>query len=404
MLHIQGHELLEEADALLASAVAMRRRIHQHPERGLDLPETQGVVLDAIDGLNLDVRCGTALTSVVADLHGGCGPGKTVLIRGDMDALPMPEDTDLEFSSEVENTMHACGHDAHTAMLAGAAQLLSARRDTFAGTVRFMFQPGEEGHFGARFMLEEGVLDQPYVDAVFGLHVTPNIPSGLIATRGGPVMAAADVLRITVTGMGGHASSPYLGNDPMPVAAEIITALQVFVTRRINTFDPVVISITNVHGGTTNNVIPESVSMEGTLRSVSEASRRKALAGIERIVTNIAAAHEMTASLRADQGYPVVVNDHAQAAFVLDVARGLLGDHAAIEMPAPVMGAEDFAYLLNERPGAFVYLGVCPPGERPGTAHGCHSNRMTIDEDAMRTGIAMYAALALEYLQRNAND
>ena len=310
MTPVDMNDLLNEAEALLPAAIELRRAIHQFPEQGLQLPRTQQAVLDSIAPLGLDVRAGTSLSSVVADLHGATS-GKSVLIRGDMDALPMPEDTGLEFASEVAGSMHACGHDAHTAMLAGAAHLLHARRHGLAGMVRFMFQPGEEGHFGARVMMEEGVLVEPTMDAVFGLHVTPNIPAGMIATRGGPIMAAADVLRITVTGMGGHASSPYLGNDPMPVAAEIITALQVFVTRRISTFDPVVISITNVHGGTTNNVIPETVHLEGTLRSVSESSRRKAREGIQRIATNIAAAHEMGAEVRIDEGYPVVVNDHA---------------------------------------------------------------------------------------------
>jgi hippurate hydrolase len=184
----------------------------------------------------------------------------------------------------------------------------------------------------------------------------------------------------------------------MPVAAEIVTALQVFATRRINVFDPVVITITKIRGGTTNNVIPETVVMEGTLRSVSEGSRRAAREGIARIVTNIGAAHDMKAELEIVEGYPVVVNDVDHAAFTRRVAAGLFGRELAVEMPAPVMGAEDFSYVLNERPGAFAYLGVCPPGDRPSHAHGCHSNRMTIDEHAMRNGIAIYAGLALEYL------
>jgi hippurate hydrolase len=394
-------ELLRAADALLPDAVALRRRIHAHPEQGLELPRTQATVLDAIADLPLRVRTGKAVTSVVADLAGGApsnGSTKTVLLRADMDALPMPEDTGLDFASELTGTMHACGHDAHTAMLAGAARLLAARRDALPGNVRFMFQPGEEGYHGARYMIDEGVLDDPSVDAVFALHVTPNAPAGAISTRPGPIMAAANVLRIVVRGKGGHASSPYLANDPMPVAAEIITALQVLATRRINTFDPVVITITHVEGGTTNNVIPESVFLEGTLRSVSEGSRRAALAGIERIVHNVAAAHEMAADFEHIPGYPVVVNDVDFAQFTRRVASDLFGEQLALEMPAPVMGAEDFSYLLNERPGAFAYLGVCPPGERPASAHGCHSNRMTIDENAMRNGIAMYAAIALEYL------
>jgi hippurate hydrolase len=392
-------ELLDAAGGLLPAVVELRRAIHRHPERGLDLPRTQAAVLGALDGLPLAVRRGRALTSVVADLQGGHGDGPTVLLRADMDALPMPEDTGVEFASEVDGVMHACGHDSHTAMLAGAARLLSERRDEFAGRVRFMFQPGEEGFHGARSMIEEGVIDG--VDAVFALHITPNAPSGVIATRGGPIMAAANTLLITVRGMGGHASSPYLANDPMPVAAEIVTALQVFATRRINQFDPVVITITKIRGGTTNNVIPEEVHLEGTLRSVSEGSRAKALRGIERVVHNVAAAHEMTATFEHVPGYPVVVNDHAFARFAREVAARALGEGCAIEMPAPVMGAEDFAYLLAERTGAFAYLGACPAGESPAHAHGCHSNRMTIDESALRNGIAMYAAVALDYLAGN---
>lgn len=396
-------ELLAAADALLPEVVALRRAIHAHPEQGLHLPRTQQAVVDALGDLPLRVRTGRAVTSVVADLDGAADRGRpgdprTVLLRADMDALPMPEDTGLDFASEVPGTMHACGHDAHTAMLAGAARLLADRRDAFAGTVRFMFQPGEEGYHGARSMLEEGVLDDPHVDAVFALHVTPNAPTGAIATRPGPIMAAANVLQITVRGQGGHASSPHLARDPMPVAAEIVTALQVFATRRIDPFDPVIITITHIEAGTTNNVIPESVFMEGTLRSVSEGSRVRALRGIERVARGIADAHEMDVEFAQTPGYPVVVNDPAFATFTHDVAVDLLGPEHAITMPAPVMGAEDFSYLLHERPGAFAYLGVCPQGERPSHAHGCHSNRMRIDEAAMRNGIAMYAAIALAYL------
>ena len=390
--------LLAAADAALPDVVALRRRIHGMPEQGLQLPATQAAVLDVLASLDIEARTGTTLTSVVVDIHGSAGDGPTVLLRADMDALPLHEDTDVEFASTVKDSMHACGHDAHTAMLCGAATVLAQRRAAFSGTVRLMFQPGEEGYYGARHMIDEGVLDEPHVDAAFALHVTPNLPSGVIATRGGPIMAAADVIQISVRGMGGHASSPYLANDPMPVAAEIITALQVFVTRRINTFDPVVISITNVHGGTTNNVIPETVTLDGTLRSVSEGSRKAAKAGIVRVVHNIAAAHEMIAECEIIEGYPVVINDPASAAFVQRVAGELFGAPLAIEMPAAVMGAEDFSYLLNERPGAFAFLGVCPPGVNAAHAHGCHSNRMTIDESAMRNGVALYAALAHEYL------
>src|SRR5262249_46056937 len=323
----------------------------------------------------------------------------TVLLRADMDALPMPEDTGLEFASTFDGCMHACGHDAHTAMLVGAARVLKEQRGAFSGTVRLMFQPGEEGFHGARHMIDEGVLDD--VAAGFALHISPNLPAGTVWTKGGPLMASADVLDVRVTGKGGHASTPYLANDPMPVAAEMVQALQTLVTRRVNTFDPVVVSITRIRAGTTNNVIPESVEMTGTLRAVSESSRKFVLDAMERLLDGIASAHDMEADLTVSPGYPVTTNDDESAAFLLRVAADVFGKEATGRMPAPVMGAEDFSYVLQQRPGALAFVGVCPPGASPARAHACHSNRMVIDEDALRAGIAMYAAIAIEYLARS---
>jgi amidohydrolase len=396
-------ELLADAQRLLPEVTELRRRIHRAPELGLALPGTQALVLDAIDDLGLEVRTGDSVSSIVADMRSADGP--VVLLRGDMDALPMPEDTGLEFASTIDGCMHACGHDAHTAMLIGAARLLHERRADLAGTVRFMFQPGEEGHHGARFMIDEGVLDgEPPVDAAFALHVSPNLPSGTIWTRGGPLMASADVLEIKVTGKGGHASTPYLANDPMPIAAEIVQALQVMATRRINTFDPIVVTITKIRAGTADNVIPESVDMLGTLRAVSEHSRGLAIDAMKQLVTGIAGAHGLRAELTVHKGYPVTVNHDDSASFALQVATDLLGADGAGRMPAPVMGAEDFSYVLQRTPGAMSFLGVCPPGESPARAHACHSNRMMLDEEAMTVGVAMYAALAIEHLARGTGD
>jgi hippurate hydrolase len=215
-------------------------------------------------------------------------------------------------------------------------------------------------------------------------------------------MASADVLEIKVTGKGGHASTPYLANDPMPIAAEIVQALQVMVTRRINTFDPVVVTITKIRAGTTDNVIPETVDMLGTLRAVSEASRTLALDAMQHLVAGIASAHGMRAELTVHPGYPVTINHDESARFVGQVAAEVIGPDKTGNMPAPVMGAEDFSYVLQRRPGAMSFLGVCPPGEHPARAHACHSNRMLLDEDAMTVGVAMYAALAIEYLARSA--
>jgi len=398
-------KLLMDASRVLPDAIELRRAIHHHPELGLVLPRTQAAIVDALRELDLDVRTGDAVSSVVADLHGGRA-GETdavILLRADMDALPMPEDTGLPYTSEVDGAMHACGHDAHVAMLVGAARLLAERRAELPGTVRLMFQPGEEGFHGARHMIEAGLLDEPRVDAAFALHVAPNLPSGSISTKGGALMASADVIEIVVTGKGGHASTPYLANDPMPVAAEIVQALQVMVTRRINAFDPVVVSITKMTAGTTSNVIPESVHLLGTLRAVSEAGRSIATAGIERVATSIAHAHEMQAEVAVIPGYPVTVNDEGFAKFAIGVGRELVGDSLMLDMPTPAMGAEDFSYVLQQRPGALAFLGVCPPGQRPKRAHSCHSNRMVLDENGMQTGIAMHVAVALSYLARRAS-
>jgi hippurate hydrolase len=388
-------DLLDEARDLLPELVALRRDLHRHPELGLDLPRTQAAVVDALADVPVSVRMGGTVTSVVADLT-GARDGPVVLLRADMDALPLTEDTGLEFASEHPGAMHACGHDAHTAMLVGAARVLAARRADLDGTVRFMFQPGEEGFHGARWMIEAGVLDEPSVDLAYALHVTPNLPTGMVGTRPGPLLASADVVDIRVVGRGGHASTPHLANDPMPVAAEIVQALQVFATRRIDTFDPVIITISQIVGGTTNNVIPEDVRLTGTLRAVSEGSRRRAHAGIDRVATGVAGAHEMAAEVTIVEGYPPTVNHAAPVERVEHVTHDVLGDDRFVAMPAPVMGAEDFSYVLQQRPGAMAFLGVCPPGRSPSATPSCHSNHMTIDEDAMAAGVALYAGLALD--------
>jgi amidohydrolase len=393
--------LLAQAGAVLDDVVALRRDLHRRPELDLDLPLTQARVLDALDGLPLTVTTGRRQSSIVADLDGD-RPGPTVLLRGDMDALPMPEDTGLEFASQVDGAMHACGHDAHTAMLAGAARLLAARRGDLAGRVRFMFQPGEEGAGGATVALREGVLDatgggEP-VSWAFAIHQSPSMPSGMVATRGGPLLASADELHVTVRGRGGHASMPHYANDPIPVACEVVQALQTWVTRRVDVFDPAVLTVGRIAAGTTTNVIPESARIDGTIRAVSARVRDEARAAVERIATHVAAAHDMAAEVEIVQGYPVTVNDESAADDVLATSRWLVGDRLTAPMPTPVMGAEDFSYVVQRVPGAMAFLGTRPPGVAPADAAPNHSNRMVLDEDAMATGVALYAAMALRRL------
>ena len=388
--------LLEEAQALLPEAVALRRRLHREPELGLELPRTQEAVLEALDGLPLEIETGTDTTSVVATLRGE-RPGRTILLRGDMDALPLHEDTDLDFASSHPGRMHACGHDAHVAMLAGAARLLSDRRSELAGTVRFMFQPGEEGHGGAAVMIREGLLraDEPVAGA-FAIHASPMFGDGMVAARPGPMMASADVVHVTVTGRGGHASAPHTAVDPIPVACEIVQALQTFMTRRIDVFDPAVLTIAKIEAGTTNNVIPETARMTGTIRAMSEAARSRVHDGIRRVADGIAAAHEVSAEVTIEDGYPVTINDDEFARYALDVSRRLLGGDMVREMRTPIMGAEDFSYVLQRVPGAMVFLGTKPEGVHHAPA--AHSNRYLLEEAPMANGIALHAAIALDFL------
>ena len=379
---------------VLPAMVELRRELHRHPELGLDLPRTQQAVLARLADIEgVSVSTGAGCTSVVVDFVNGDGP--TLLLRGDMDALPMQEDTDLEFRSEVDGRMHACGHDAHTSMLLGALLTLVERRDEFSGTLRCMFQPGEEGHAGAAVMIDEGVLDG--VDAAFALHITPNLPTGWAATRPGAMLASADTFTVTVSGKGGHASMPYHAVDPIPIAAEIVTALQTMVTRTINAFDPAVLTVARIEAGTTNNVIPETALMEGTIRAVSEATRSDVMSGLQQVAEGVAAAHGASVEVAVDPGYPVTINDAAFAALAAKAIADVESVDAYLEAPAPVMGAEDFSYVLQHVPGAMAFMGVCPPDLSFDTAPACHSNRMMLHEPAMAIGVDIHTGVALKF-------
>ena len=387
---------VEDGEALLGDMITLRRAIHEEPELGLHLPLTTAKARKALEGLPLEFYEGPSTSGFVAVLRGPAN-GRTVLLRGDMDALPLQEDTGLAFTSRTDGAMHACGHDTHVAMLAGAARALCARRETLSGTVMFMFQPGEEGHHGARFMLDDGLLN-PLPDAAFALHISPNIQTGVFAGRSGPLLAAADVFKIKVTGRGGHASQPHEAVDPIPVACEIVTAIQAMVTRTIPAFDPVVVTVAKIEAGTTNNVIPETADILGTIRSFSEHSRSLAHEGLQRLAPNIAAAHKATAEIEIIQGFPVTVCDAGAVGLAQRVAEGLFGADAWRTMPSPVMGAEDFAYVLQKVPGSMVFLGATPEGGDWRSCCALHSNRMVLDETVMSRGVAMHCAYAEAYL------
>ena len=389
--------ILEDVDALLPEMVELRHGLHRFPELGLELPRTQATVLDALEGLALRIETGSTCTSVVATLDGE-HPGPTVLLRADMDALPLPEDTGVDHASTVPGVMHACGHDGHTAMLVGAARYLATHRDQIHGRVRFLFQPGEEGYAGAAHVIADGVLDG--VDAGFAIHVTPNLPSGWVMTRAGAIMASSDELHVVVRGQGGHASTPHLAADPIPVACEIVGAIQTAITRRVDAFAPAVVTISEVRAGTASNVIPETATMSGTIRAVSEATRAHVHTDLVRLVEGIAAAHGMTAEARIVEEYPVTVNHAGIAQVVLEAAGDVATGGRVVEAPSPVMGAEDWSMVLQRVPGAMAFLGVCPPDiAHARSAPSCHSNRMRMHDDAMVVGAALHVVMAHALLE-----
>lgn len=394
MLHAS---LLSAAAAIAADLTGLRRAIHAEPELGLHTPRTCDKVRAALAGLPLDWREGPSTTGLVATLKGGAGPGRRVLLRGDMDALPMPEETGLAFASTVPGTMHACGHDAHTAMLVGAARLLCARREDLAGEVQFMFQPGEEGHHGARFMLDDGLID-PLPDAAFALHVMPNAPHGVIGGRAGPLLAGADQIDIVVQGRGGHASLPHETLDPVPVACAIVLALQTMVTRRFSVHDPVVVTIARIEGGSTHNVIPDRVAMRGTMRTLSAANRAALRDEVRQVAACIAAAHGLEAAVTITEGFPVTVCDPRAVDFGAAVTAQLWGPGTFQRLADPIMGAEDFSYVLEKVPGAMFFLGAAAEGADWQQCCGIHSTRMMLDEAVLPRGAALLAALGATFL------
>jgi amidohydrolase len=388
-------------EALLGEAIALRRAIHAEPELGLDCPKTTAKIKQALKGLPLELREGPSTTGLVAILRGSEN-GRTVLLRGDMDALPLQEDTGLDFCSGVEGAMHACGHDTHVAMLAGAAHALCAQRDKLAGTVMFMFQPGEEGWHGARYMIEDGLLDNPKPDAAFALHISPNMPSGVFASRTGPLLASADEFEVTVWGKGGHGAMPHETIDPVPIAAEMVLALQTLVSRKVPPNESAVITVGKLVSGTTDNVIPETAHLLGTIRTLDERIRTLLHQGIERVCTHVALAHGARAEVEVTAGFPVTVCDGRIVDLAQRTATALFGEHAWRTMPTPMMGAEDFAYVLQKLPGAMAFLGAVPEGGDYHSCCGLHSNRMVLDETVMARGVAMHCAMAEAFLNGDA--
>ncbi|MFI1436448.1 M20 family metallopeptidase [Streptomyces lydicus] len=391
--------LRDDARALSDDLVRMRRTLHRIPETGLDLPRTQEAVLAELDGLPLEISTGAGLSSVTAVLRGG-RPGPAVLLRGDMDALPVAERTGLDFAAD-NGRMHACGHDLHTTMLTGAAKLLSAHRERLAGDVLFMFQPGEEGYDGAGHMLAEGLLDaagrQP--EAAYAIHVlSAGLPGGVFRTRGGTAMAASNVLRVTVRGEGGHGSMPHRAKDPVQAACAMVTALQAWITRTFDVFDPVILTVGTFHAGTQQNVIPDTAVFEATVRSFSDAAQARVKDGTVEVCRGIAAAYGVGVDAEFVEMYPVTVNDRAEADFAADAVREALGEERYTPQAQPLQGSEDFSRVLAEVPGAMLFLGAPPAGADPERSANNHSPLAEFDDAVLADGAAVYAELAARRL------
>ncbi|HEX4724362.1 MAG TPA: M20 family metallopeptidase [Pseudonocardiaceae bacterium] len=389
-----------DAKEIGAELIDLRRELHQIPEIGLRLPRTQERVLAALDGLPLEVTTGSDLTSITAVLR-GARSGPVVLLRGDMDALPVTERTGEDFTSKHEGVMHACGHDLHTAGLVGAAKLLAARRTELAGDVVFMFQPGEEGFDGAGHMIREGVLTAAgrKADVAYGLHVMSSmIPAHQFTGRPGPLMAASDGLFVRVIGAGTHGSRPHGGLDPVPVACEMVTALQTLVTRKFDVFDPVVVTVGMFHAGTRRNIIPDDATFDATVRSFSVEARDRIRTASVKLCEDIAAAHGLQAEVRYETEYPVTVNNATEHQFVADTVRDVFGDDVFVSLENPVTGSEDFSRVLAEVPGAYVFLGASR-SDNPESAPSNHSPLAAFDDAVVPDGAALLAELAARRLR-----
>ncbi|MFW0773943.1 M20 metallopeptidase family protein [Paenarthrobacter nitroguajacolicus] len=391
-----------DAKELQEDIVRLRHDLHREPEIGLQLPRTQEKVLKALDGLPYEITLGEETTSVTAVLRGSATHASAekpvVLLRADMDGLPVQETTGVDYTSRVDGAMHACGHDLHTSMLAGAATLLAERKDQLAGDVILMFQPGEEGFDGASYMIKEGVLDAAgrRADTAYGMHVFSSLePHGQFVTKPGVMLSSSDGLVVTVLGAGGHGSAPYSAKDPVTAAAEMVTALQVMVTRQFNMFDPVVLTVGVLHAGTKRNVIPETARIEATIRTFSEESRRKMMEAVPRLLHGIAAAHGLEADVHYQEEYPLTINDEDETTTAEKVIAGMFGESRHTRMATPLSGSEDFSRVLAEVPGTFVGLSAVAPGADHTTSPFNHSPYAMFDDGVLTDGAALYAELAV---------
>ena len=403
-------QLDARAAALEAKVIAWRRDFHAHPELGNEEVRTSAIVAEHLKKLGLDnVRTGVAKTGVVATLTGG-KPGPCIALRADMDGLPVTEQTDVPFKSTRRTqwdgaevgTMHACGHDCHTAMLMGVAELFAGMREDVCGTIKFIFQPAEEGlpnyaNGGAKMMIEEHALENPRPDAIFGIHVISHLNAGKVGYRPGPLMASTDNFFIKIKGRQTHGAMPWLGADPIVASAQVVLGMQTLVSRQLDIMEnPAVVTFGAINGGNRENIIPDEVTLRGTFRTFDETQREHIRTRIEETAVNIACACQTTAEVRTHKGYPVTVNDPKLALWSLPTLSRVAGDNNVVHVPR-TGGGEDFSYYQKEIPGVFYFIGITPEGQDPAKAPSNHSPHFYVDEKGLLLGMRVVAHLVMDY-------
>jgi amidohydrolase len=386
--------LRDAALALHDQLVADRRHFHRHPELGFQEHATSAYVADRLRALGVETHTGIAETGVLGIIR-GAREGRTVLLRADMDALPLIEETGAEYTSENPGVHHACGHDGHTAILLAAAEVLLRRRDDIAGTVKLAFQPAEEGPGGAKPMIEAGVMENPHVDACFGLHISTRHPTGDIVVQGGPIQASSDVFELTVQGIGGHGAAPHETVDAVAIGAAIVTELQRIVSREVDPLESAVVTVGAFHAGTRNNIIARRAELTGTIRALNPDVQEFLLRRIREIATQVAQAARATCDVTITRLYPVTINNQRMAAFARHVAETIVAPEH-VKSTRPIMGAEDMSFFLNAAPGCFAFLGAANPERGLNAPH--HSPLFDFDEACLPTGVELLSALALTYL------
>lgn len=392
--------IIDEVKKMEEEIIKWRRKLHQIPEVGLNLPKTAKFIMDELDKMNIEYHTlvnGNAIVGLIK----GKEEGKTIGLRADTDALPVREETGLDFAS-TNGCMHACGHDGHTAILLGVAKILNENRDKFKGNVKLLFQPGEEYPGGAKPMIEEGALENPKVDVVMGLHLGSlgkGIPMGKIAVSYGAMMAAVDVMYIKINGKGSHGAYPHQSIDPIVTASEIVLALQTIVSREVDPVEPAVVSVTRISGGFNHNIIPDSVEIQGTIRTVNENTRQRIAKRIEEIIKGITMAHGASYEINYEHCYPALINSEEFTKGFVESAKKIIPEEDIVEMKSPVMGAEDMSFFLQKAPGTFFYLSN--PGKIDGEFHPHHNPKFDIDEKEMWKGAALIIQGTIDWLNKS---